>query len=216
MRLTYILSFLTIVLFSSCDDHRTEINYNESGKPNSELQYKGEQLHGESNYYYDNGNIQSTYTYKEGKLHGPSSSWFTNGNVESKSNYIEGMLSGISIKYYENGNIALKELYSNNELHGANRNYYPNGKIKIESFYNMGLYDSTWTYFDVYGRVVGEAQFKLGNGKQVAYYPNGLPRIIIHFENNEKNGIEEHYNSDGERINVNNIKNDDLSKESPE
>jgi antitoxin component YwqK of YwqJK toxin-antitoxin module len=61
----------------------------------------------------------------------------------------------------------------------------------------MGLYDSTWLYLDQYGLLVGEADFKLGNGKQIAYFANGKKKRVTPFRNNVIDGTVEFYNPEG-------------------
>lgn len=72
--------------------------------------------------------------------------------------------------------------------------------MKIEGAYYNGLFDSTWTYYNINGMKVGDGHYNKGNGYQRAYYPNGKPRLYVPYVNNKRNGYELQYDQNGEIV----------------
>jgi len=177
---------VVIVVFAAilvaCNNESVKTSFYDNGNKSSELHYKNEQLNGESIYYYENGTIQSKYTYVNGVLQGASKSWFLNGSLENEISFKDGKLNGEKKIYNMDGTSAYIETYENDKLNGKYISYHSNGKVRIKGAYTNGLYDGYWMYLDRFGRLVGEAEFKLGTGKQKAYYTNGKTKQIVSFK----------------------------------
>jgi len=206
LNLVFIIGFL-LSLLAACNKEETKINYYTNGNISSKLQYKNGKLDGYSTYYYKNGKLQSKYLYKKGLLDGKSISWFLNSTKENETNFKNGKLNGSKIEYNQDGTKAYIENYQNDSLNGAYISYHTNEKIRIKGSYKNGLYDGHWIYLDRFGRMVGEADFKLGSGIQKAYYTSGELKQTTCFNKNKKDGKEEFYDREGNLIKVNIYKN---------
>ena len=111
--------------------------------------------------------------------------------------------------------LAFVQTYHNDTLNGPYKSYHPSGRIKIDGQYSNGLFDGKWTYFDQFGRIVGEGDFNKGSGSQTAFFSNGKKKQVIHYKNNQKHGREEFYNADGSLSKVNIYKNGNFIEERP-
>ncbi len=194
-RLYYIFGLL--ILFSSCG-RNTKTEFFPNGEKKSEINYSGDKLDGESNYYYNNGHLQSHFFYKDGVLEGEANSFFYSGDAESKYYYKNGKLNGVYQIYFEDGNI-IKEVkhYRNDTLNGKYFVYYRDGEIKIEGKYKNNMFDSTWNYYDKYGRLVGKGVFDDGNGFLESYHSNGNISQITPYIKNEIKGKEKFFDKNG-------------------
>lgn len=179
-----------------------------SGTLKSSQEYKGKKQHGVSTWYFENGNKELEVNYVDDKPHGTTTRWYHGGIKESLDTYVEGKRTGPSRKWDTQGLLTEEFNYLNDSLHGNYLLYYENGQVKIEGYYNMGLYDSTWTYFDITGMKVGDGSYKNGSGLQRAFYPNGKLRLTVPYENNKRNGYEIWYNQEGIEVNRVLYKND--------
>ena len=196
----YYIFGLLLILFTSCG-RTTKTEYFPNGEKKSEINYSGEKLDGASDYFYNNGHLQSHFFYKDGLLEGESQSFFFSGDTETKCLYKNGKLNGVYQIFFSDGNI-LKEIkhYKNDTLEGKYIAYYRNGEIKIEGSYKSNMFDSTWNYYDRYGRLVGKGIFKKGNGTLESYHKNGNISQITPYIENEIVGEEKYFNNDGKLI----------------
>ena len=193
--------FLIIILIAGYSCTRVKETKYPSGTLKSSQQYKGKKQQGVSTWYFENGKKELEVNYLNDKPHGTATRWYQSGIRESMDTYVEGKRTGPSRKWDTQG-LLIEELnYLNDSLHGNYLLYYENGQVKIEGYYNMGLYDSTWTYFDITGMKVGDGSYKNGNGLQRAFYPNGKLRLTVPYENNKRNGYEIWYNQQGKEVN---------------
>ncbi len=200
MRTTKILLYTSILLLIvACS--RTKETLNPDGTIKSRQEYKGKKLHGTSTWYYNNGSKELEIQYKDDQPDGVLLRWYYNGEKESMETFRAGKKNGVAKKWDVKGDIIEEVTYQNDSLHGAYTMYHDNGNVKIEGFYYLGLYDSTWTYFDENGRKIGDARYHKGKGTQRAFYPNGIVRVSIPFENNKRNGYELWFDQSGNQVN---------------
>jgi len=123
-------------------------------------------------------------------------------------------LEGTQKKFNENSSPSYIETYHHDTLNGEYIFYHQNGKIRIRGYYKMGLFDSTWIYLDRFGVMVGQAEFNMGSGQQIAYYPNGNKKQLVPYKNNQIHGMKIFYNPDGSQIKVQKYENGIFIEES--
>lgn len=189
---------LVLLLFTGCT--RTEKSYDAQGNLRSEISYRGGQIHGKALWYYHTGEPQQEFIYHNGLLEGPSRRWYFNGQLESETHYREGKKHGSDRGWDERGTLLLRQYWMNDTLDGRYEEYFPNGKPRILGKYEMGFFDSTWTYLDERGLVVGQGIFKKGQGTLTAYYPDGKVRRYMPYRENEKQGWEIWMNRGGDTL----------------
>jgi antitoxin component YwqK of YwqJK toxin-antitoxin module len=195
--LTYIflISCISLTLIS-CSKVKRE--YDKEGWLKSEITYRNGKMDGLATWYYYNRNKQLECTYKDGVLEGTVTRWFFNGNKEREDHFIADKKNGQSFIYDEKGGYkSAEENYVNDTLDGIYREWHSNGELLTEGRFWKGLYDGTWTYYDMRGIVVGKAEFKRGSGKQTGYFWNGHIKREISYKANKKDGREIWYNENG-------------------
>ena len=94
--------------------------------------------------------ITSSEQYMLGELNGICKYYFKNGNFSEISRYLNGKKNGLSKQYYYNGLLSSKINYENGFRHGFCQFFYNdiNNSTESEGQYNIGLMDSTWTFYD--------------------------------------------------------------------
>lgn len=192
-----LLPFL-LLLLSGCT--RTEKSYDAQGNLRSEISYRGDHIHGKALWYYHTGQPQQEFNYRNGLLEGPSRRWYFNGQLESETHYREGKKQGPDRAWGESGTLLLRQYWVNDTLHGRYEAYFPNGKARILGKYARGYIDSTWTYTDAQGLMVGQGVFEMGQGSLTAYYPGGKARRYVPYRDNEKHGWEVWMNRRGDTL----------------
>ena len=70
--------------------------------------------------------------------------------------------------------------------------------LMIEGWFKNNLIDSSWNYFDEYGRIITQGKFNNGTGILVSWFPNGKLMRKTMYKSNEKDGKELIYNYKGE------------------
>lgn len=209
-------SLIIIVLFIVACGSNTKKVYWDSGKLQSEVQYKEGEMHGPAIWYYENGNIQQELIYNQGNIDGEMKRYYSNGNLESVSYYKNGLLNGQALTYNREGVLVAEENYVNDTLDGPVNKYYSDGKPQMTGSYKNGLFHGVWVYYDVYGNVVGSANYNEGTGLLKAWWPNGNIKREVNYKNNQKNGAEKSFDSEGKLIEVlyfeNGVKITDMDK----
>jgi antitoxin component YwqK of YwqJK toxin-antitoxin module len=172
------------------------------GTLSSELSYKGKLLHGSSVWYYPDGKKKFEYNYREGKLEGEAIRWYPNGVMESRGHYKADRRAGKSEYWDEQGHLVKEEFYQEDTLHGIHRIYSPEGVPMVEGYYVKGMYDSVWTYRNQAGLVVGEGEFRNGNGILRSRNPADGIRKETPYSANMKHGDEIWRDGSGQVIKV--------------
>lgn len=186
---------ITFLLIVSCQ--RTKETKYPDGVIKSRQEYKNGKLNGTSTWYYPNGNKELEVNYKNEQPDGLYTRWYHNGNKELLETFSEGKKNGASRKWDLNGKLVEELNYRDDSLHGEYLLYYDNGNVRIEGYFDMGLYDSTWTYYHSTGLKVGEGIYDKGTGVQRAFFPDGKVRQTVEYRNNKRNGYEVIYNKEG-------------------
>ncbi len=192
---------ITVLFLASCSSNTKKV-YWDSGKLQSEVHYKEGQMHGRAIWYYENGNVQQELTYNQGNIDGEMKRYYSNGNLESVSYYNKGLLNGQALTYNREGVLTAEENYTNDTLDGVVNKYYSDGKPQMTGAYKNGKYQGAWIYYDVYGNVVGSANYKEGTGLLKGWWPNGNIKREVNYKNNQKNGAEKSFDSDGKLIEI--------------
>lgn len=143
-------------------------HYKKSIRPNNQT--------GEFNYYYKNGNLRASYNFLNGKMHGVSVLYYENGSPEIRRTFENGVVIDTIFIYYEHGN--LKEVKRINPL------FDPDIEAEAEMEFELQDY---WTS-------TGEHLVSDGNGVKTEYYPSGVKRQSIEYENGFPHGEWIQYN----------------------
>lgn len=187
---------LSVFILAGCSKIKKE--YYPDGTLKSEVTMRGDEKNGRSTYYFENGNKELEMYYKGNQLEGVYEKFDIEGNRLESTEYSGDKKNGKSATFYPNGKTATIAFFENDIIVGEYREYHPNGQLKVKGQYLAGLFDGDWEYYEADGIKVGYAHFDKGNGQQVAlHYGSQKKRIVVNFENNEKNGEEIWYNRDG-------------------
>jgi antitoxin component YwqK of YwqJK toxin-antitoxin module len=186
-----------LILFVIACDSGPKSSYWENGKIKSELNYKGELLHGECSWYYESGIPQMTAEYEDNLLNGKMTRWHENGQLQSVSYYKNNLLDSVYFTYSIDGKKIGSEYYVNDTLHGPYYKWYESGQTMLEGAYNKNMMDGTWFFFHADGSLAAKADFDMGTGIQKAYHEDGVVSMIIRYKDNQKQGKEEYFNYEG-------------------
>ncbi len=206
-----VIILISSLLFPSC--RKTEKSFYKEGGLKNELTYKGDVLDGTQFFYFKNGKLQSEFNYKNGVLHGISRRFHETGNLESTTNYVNGKKEGEQRLFNLQGILVGVLHYENDNLNGPYRNMFPNGRERIIGLYKNNQFDSTWTYYNNTGMVIGQGEFKTGKGvlKYWGYKGNLLREV--NYSNSLKNGEERIFDNNGKLLQINIFKDDNLIEE---
>ena len=210
---------------------------------NDHLRYEGRYLNGERNglvkKYNDNGNLISEGEYKDDWLHGSVMEYNDNGNLIFEGEYVKGLLNGRAKKYNDNGKLIFegeykygfgngKEYDANGNLifkgqfvydlkSGEGKEYHDNGRLKFDGEYKDGKRDGYGKEYDNNGNGIFEGIYKDGkrNGYGKEYNNNGKVIFEGYYANEGKpyNGVKYQYNSKGELIKKETIKNGEVERQ---
>lgn len=142
-------------------------------------------------FYYD-GIIETEGELLEGKRYKQWNYYFPSGKIKEISNYnFKGELSGMLISYDEFGKKVSEADYINNKLNGRYLEFYYNGRIALEGYYNLGLKDSIWEEYNIWGSLSFRKRYKddLENSKWEYYYENGNIQKTESYVLGIKNGL---------------------------
>ena len=129
--------------------------------------------------YYPEGNIESEVRYCRQKTHGIAKWYFRNGKVKLEISYKKGLLHGKMIRFYY---------------------FYEDGSVQIKGAYKEDQYNGLWQYFDSEGFLVGEGDFKMGEGILKRY--NNIGKLVQtrEYRQSKAVGRSVYYNEKGEII----------------
>lgn len=106
--------------------------YYESGKLETEGEYKDNKWHGRIKDYNENGILIADAMLKNGIENGEDISYHNNGNIKQKSTKVNGEMNGLVTVYDENGTLRLEQIFVNGEETNRVRKYSPDGTISYE------------------------------------------------------------------------------------
>lgn len=136
----------------------------------------------------------------QGKKHGEWRKLYDNNKLRYSGNFNHGIPVDTFQYYFSNG-----DLQTTNIFRGKTRNCYSqqfgDGKqLAAEGLYSNQEKDSTWTYYNAQGRLVGREEFRSGKkeGPSVNYYPTGKIAESLHYEEGKKAGEWRQYYESGE------------------
>lgn len=185
------------LLAASCS--HTETTYYPDGSKQSVIQYRGKKEHGKTVYFYQRPNtVEMEVEMKNGKRNGEFNRYFKNGYLDTHCVYVNDSIEGLEVMYTANGCKSQEYTYVHGKKTGPHKAYHLDGNIKIEGGFNNDLFDGPWNYYDERGVLVGEGQFKNGNGEVTFYDKNGHKERTTHYKNNKKDGPEIYYTPTGE------------------
>ena len=167
------------------------IQYNEEGAMEKDIDYVEGDLDGECKFYADNKqlavvmyykkDILTGYSYedKTGKLvpvipiangTGTVTSYFKNGNKSAFMQYNESFGDGERQLFYSNGKEDIIGKRINGYEQGIKKIYYPSGKIMKEENYLYGNLDGTAKYFAENGSLIYELNYYNGDLHGISKY----------------------------------------------
>ena len=123
----------TAVLFSACDDVRTE-EY-PSGKIRSQTTYVNDKKEGPEKEFYENGNVKREATYKNDRREGIVREYYEDGSLEVEYNYSDGYIDGLVTRYHKNGKVASKAPYKQNKQIAFGETFDENGEPATSGSY---------------------------------------------------------------------------------
>ena len=106
--------------------------------------------------------------------------------------------------YFENDSSKLKEVIhftvADSTIHGSYESFHHNGSLQTFGYYNMGIPDSTWTYYFENGRKRAQGKYKEGetDGKWTYYFENGNKKSEGILRKDIKNGTWNFYYENGQ------------------
>ena len=196
------LILLSSLIITATACRRTVQTYYPSGKMESSLTYRGKKMDGLAEWFYQNGSLKQRMTYKRDKLEGSLIRLFINGDKEAEETYHDGLKNGPSRLWGSNNTLIEEKFFHNDTLHGTFKQWYASGIPQVEGNYNHGLYAGRWFYYDEMGLLVGKGDFTKGNGLLTGFDSYGRRTREVPFKNNERNGDEKWYASDGKVVKV--------------
>jgi antitoxin component YwqK of YwqJK toxin-antitoxin module len=136
-------------------------------------------------------------------------SYYESGKVERISHYANGGIKdGTDISYFENGDTARLRIYKNDTLDGKSIGWYSKNKPNYISVYEMGKEISGGEYYEN-GQIMGKINYINGkvDGKAVYFHEDGSIRIEGFYQTDKPCGIWKEYNTKGELIKVDTLRN---------
>lgn len=133
--------------------------YNADGNISSVINYKDGNYDGEMIYYHDNGAKNCEYIYNDGKQE-KSFHWDTCGNLINESysnskNYYSKLYS-----WHKNGQKKSEAILINGQIDSTFTVWYESGIIKEIIHYRKGLWNGTWTDYDINGNIISQGEYK--------------------------------------------------------
>jgi antitoxin component YwqK of YwqJK toxin-antitoxin module len=192
-----VVLILLFSLFISVSCQKTEKAFYPDGSPKSSIpKDRHGRLNGEAKWWYENGSIQIIADYKNGQLDGEITRFTETGRKQSESSYIHGRKNGLEAEWNINGEISVEKTYRNDTLDGICRQYDEQGNKIVEGNYKDGFFEGRWLYFNSTGTLIGEGDFKRGNGAKLSWNEEGKLIGKATYRDNMRHGQETWY--DGE------------------
>ena len=182
--------------------------YYEDGSKFEETPFVMGKREGESIQYHPSGRKARTVQWKGGKREGKETSWFENGVISTVSNYVDDKLqnegSNPAIVVYSEKK-AVKEIqeYDKGIPINSHIQYYSNGKERQRVTFKEGKIDGSIVTKNIDGKVIGQAQFKMGvpYGYHFLKHDNGNTAFEGEYDNDGKIvGFIHEYNEQGQLL----------------
>lgn len=144
--------------------------------------------------------LQGVYNYKDGKRDGKQTTFYENGQIETEYFYLRGQKSGEEKVYYKNGQLKNIITYDNGIMDGPEIGYGENGKIVNKSnWYRGNKHGLELVYTDDGKRVIKRVNWDMNmiSGPYEEYWPNGNPKLIAHYKDNNHQGDMKQYYKNG-------------------
>lgn len=130
----FLLTFLSAILLTACDDIREEKYPN--GKVRIRTNYVENKKEGLETEFYESGTVRRTRNFVQGKEQGESLEYYESGNLKSKVFYLDGSLNDTATTFYENGKIRTVTLYKMGTVAGFPKTFDKNGEPEIQGSYD--------------------------------------------------------------------------------
>jgi len=193
----FLILFCTLILWTGCTKVKYEFHAN--GKIKSEIHYRFGKETGVTTYYHPYYPVKiMEIEMKNGKRNGKLTKRYFNGKPELTAFYKNDLLEGVETYYFQNGSKNLETHYTQGIKNGPVTSWYSNGGIRESGTFAEGLFDGKWESFDDRGMLSGEGSFVKGTGKRTIYDEMGNLQLETNFVNNQKEGLEIHFYSNGE------------------
>jgi antitoxin component YwqK of YwqJK toxin-antitoxin module len=143
--------------------------YYSDGKIRSFCNYKGGIAADTSVYWYENGKKSYEYIYGKEKNQ-KSFSWDTSGNLINESYYSSESYYTKLYSWYKNGQKKSEAILINGQMDSTFTVWYESGIIKETIQYMKGLWNGTWTDYDINGNIILQGEYhddKLIKGDQM-------------------------------------------------
>lgn len=114
---------------------------------------------------------------------------YVNDTIKYEGRFINGVPDGHFIYYYPDSTIKAEMQYS-----GSNSStvlFFPGGAKMAEGAYVDKQKDGKWLYYDGYGHVISEENYKIGvkHGQFITYYQEGGTTEVIEYKDGVKDGV---------------------------
>jgi antitoxin component YwqK of YwqJK toxin-antitoxin module len=144
--------------------------------------------------------LQSVFNYKDGRTEGKQTTYYENGQIESEYFYVGGNKSGDEKEYHENGQLKSRVTYENGIKDGLEIAYNQDGKIVREAnWYRGNKHGLELVYTEDGKRIIKKVNWDMNmiSGPYEEYWPNGNPRLISSYKDNNNQGDTKYYYKDG-------------------
>lgn len=163
---------------------------------------------GEWEFYTKDGMLKTKENYKMGIRNGTSISYHENGKMLLEANYVDGKKNGNATEYFSDGTVKMKVGYADDEYDGPMELFKPGRRNYIKGTYVKGLKDGLWIIFNDDGTIQMTTKYDMGNelaskrvnGEFTDYYPGGIPKAYLTYEDGELNGPFSEWYDQGEWI----------------
>ena len=121
------------------------------------------------------------------------------GIVRYEGRFLNDKPVGAFKYYYADKNLKAITVFSDS-IHSKTTSYHPNGRVLSEGCYYRTLKDSTWKFYNEYGKIVTQESYKLGvkNGLwKIFFTENGQASEEVNWLNNIKDGPWNEFFEDG-------------------
>jgi len=175
----YILTFLLLTFFISCNSQDVYQEFHENGQLKFEVPLIDGKKEGLGKTYFDDGELKIEAQYKNDQLNGRLVQYYY-GRTIKEVNYKDGKLDGYAI-YYSPAKLPTKEgTYKDGKMHGKWKIYEDNGCLRFEYTYQNDIKEGPYKVFYCSGEL-----------ETTAYWKDGLPM-----------GLMVSYNKEGDTVGV--------------
>lgn len=175
--------------------------YYRSGGLKARGSYKNDLKVGTWKYFLEDGSLEQTGSYISGKPDGLWTWYFPNGELWREEEYVLGLEDGVSIEYNDTGAVIAQGEYISGFKEG--KWFFQLNDHREEGKFFEGERTGEWKHFYLDTdnlRFTGFYENGIKNGLFVWFYPDGSVKRRGNYLNNNRDGIWEFFNEQGERI----------------